>query len=172
MTNPSARPTSHRPPLDDARVGIRTKLSALWVAVMILYVYVDIFSFYKPGTIDGILVGRVWTLDITQGWALGALILMTVPTLMVVLSLTLPARAARWTNVVVATLFVIVSFGNTIGETWLYFWLGAAVEAALLVLVVRYAWSWPRGLEQAIEAQDGRAAVESINVPLPRPSSV
>ncbi len=69
---------------------------------MILYAYVDIFSFDKPGTIDGIPIGRVWTLDITQGWALGALALMAVPTLMLVLSLTLPAAAARWTNVVVA----------------------------------------------------------------------
>ena len=116
---------------------------------MFLYVYVDILGFYKPGTVDGILAGRVWTFDITQGWALGALVLMTVPILMVVLSLTLPAAAARWTNGVVASLYVLVSLGNAVGETWLFLWLGAVVEAALLLLVVRSAWTWPRSLERS-----------------------
>ena len=54
--------------------------------------YVDIFGFYKPGTIDDILVGHVWEFDISQAWALGALVLMTIPSLMVFLSLALPAR--------------------------------------------------------------------------------
>ena len=170
MTNHDARPNPQ--PLADPPVGIRTKLSALWVAVMFLYVYVDILSFYKPGTLDGILAGRVWTLDITQGWAFGAMALMTVPILMVVLSLTLPAVAARWTHIAVASLYMLVSIGNAVGETWLYLWLGAAVETAVLLLVVRYAWTWPRGLGRPTEAKDGRAAVDSLNVPRPRPSSV
>ena len=41
-------------PLADPRVPVRSTLSALWVAVMFLYVYVDILGFYKPGTVDGI----------------------------------------------------------------------------------------------------------------------
>ena len=144
------RSRSHPRQLDDPRAPVptRSKLSALWAAVMFLYAYVDILAFYKPGTIDGILAGRVWTFDITQGWALGALALMMVPTLMIVLSLTLPAGAARWANVVVASLFVLVSVGNAVGEAWLFLWLGAAAEAALLLLVVRYAWTWPRHLDR------------------------
>lgn len=54
---------------------------------MFLYVYVDILGFHKPGTIPDILIGRVWEFDITQEWALGALALMTVPILMVFLSM-------------------------------------------------------------------------------------
>ena len=132
-----------RPPrLEEVPVPTRLKLSALWVSAMFLYVYVDILFFYKPGTMEDILVGRVWEFDISQGWALGALLLMAIPSLMVVLSLTLPARAARWTNIVVGSLFVPVSIGNVIGETWAFIWFGAALEAVLLLLVVRYAWTW------------------------------
>lgn len=131
--------------LEDGPVPVRLKLMALWVSTMFLYVYVDVIAFYKPGTIDDILVGRVWEFDISQGWALGALALMTVPSLMVFLSLALPARVARWTNVVVGSLYVPVSIGNVVGETWwAFYWLGAAVEAGLLLLVVWYAWAWPR----------------------------
>ena len=72
----------------------------------------------------------------------------------------------------VASLFVMVSFANAIGETWLYFWVGAAIEAALLLLIVRYAWTWPRHLEQPAEAVGARVNPDALNVPLPRPSSV
>ena len=130
--------------LKDAPIPVRLKLAALWVSVMFLYVYVDIFGFYKPGTIDDILVGRVWEFDITQAWALGALVLMAIPILMVFLSLALPARAARWTNLIVASLYVLVSIGSAVGETWAYYWLGSVLEAALLLLIVGYAWKWSR----------------------------
>lgn len=129
---------------EEAPVTIRMKLSALWVALMFLYLYVDLFAFYKPGTIDDILIGRVWEFDITQGWALGALALMTIPSLMVYLSVTLSAAAARRANLVVAAMYTLVSIGNTAGETWAFIWLGSAVEVTLLLLIARHAWSWPR----------------------------
>ena len=53
----------------DQPVPVRTKLSALWASVMFLYVYVDIFSLYAPGTIDEILVGRVWEFDMIIRYA-------------------------------------------------------------------------------------------------------
>jgi hypothetical protein len=130
--------------LVDAQVPVRLKLSALWVTTMFLYVYVDIFGFYKPGTIEDILAGRVSEFDITQAWALGALVLLTIPSLMVFLSLALPAGVARWTNIAIAALFIAVSLGNSVGETWAFFWLGSAVEVVLLLLIIRYAWTWPR----------------------------
>jgi len=137
--------SSEQNQFEDSRMPVRQKLSALWVSTMFLYVYVDIFAFYKPGTIDDILVGRVWEFDISQAWALGALVLMTIPALMVFLSLTLPAHIARWTNIVVASLYIPISIFNVVGETWwTFYWFGAAVETVLLVLIVRYAWTWPR----------------------------
>ena len=42
--------------------------------------------------------------------------LMTIPSLMVFLSLALPASANRWTNIVVPSLFVPASILNVIGE--------------------------------------------------------
>ncbi len=134
--------------LADTPVPVRLKLSALWVSVMFLYVYVDIFNFFKPGTIEDILVGRVWVLDITPAFALGGLVLLTVPSLMIFLSLALPARQARWTNIVAASVYIPVSVGNVIGETWSFYFFGAAVETALLALVIRYAWTcWSRQVE-------------------------
>jgi hypothetical protein len=123
-------------------VPVQVRLAALWASTMFLYVYVDIFAFYKPGTIRDILRGRVWDFEITQGWALGALALMTIPSVMVALSVLLPTRANQWTNIVVGSLFILVSIGNPIGETWAFIWFGAIVEVVLLATVVRLAWRW------------------------------
>jgi hypothetical protein len=132
-------------PLEDAPVPVRTKLAGLWASVLFLYIYVDILSLYRPGVIDGILDGRVWEFDISQSWAVGALALMAVPIVMVVLSLILPARANRTANLVVATLYLAVSVSNVIGETWAYFFaLAVVLEVAVLALVLRFAWTWPR----------------------------
>lgn len=145
MINDATTGTPNRWGLEDVTVPLRMKLSALWATVMFLYVYVDLLAFFKPGTIDEILVGRVWEFDISQGWVLGAMVLMAIPALMVFLSLALPAPIARWTNVIVGSVYIPVSIFNVVGETWIYYyWFGAIVEAALLVLVVRYAWRWPR----------------------------
>jgi hypothetical protein len=64
---------------------------------------------------------------------------------MIVLSMTLPARASRTTNLIVASLYVPVTAFNAVDESWLYFYgLGIALELILLALIVRYAWTWPR----------------------------
>ena len=33
---------------------------------MFLCVYVDIIAFFKPGTIDEILVGKIWEFDVSR----------------------------------------------------------------------------------------------------------
>jgi hypothetical protein len=130
--------------LQDQRMPVRAKLAAGWVTFMFLYVYVDLLGLYLPGVVEDILVGVVWELDITQTWAVGALTLMAIPILMVVLSVTLPARANRVANLVVASVYVVVSVANVLGESWMaFFGLAAGLEIAVLALVLRTAWTWP-----------------------------
>jgi hypothetical protein len=78
---------------------------------------------------------------------------MAIPILMVVLSMTLPARANRITNLIVASLYVPVTAFNAVGESWLYFYgLGIVLELILLALIVRYAWTWPHTAPSATMA--------------------
>lgn len=60
-------------------------------------------------------------------------------------TMTLPARANRITNLVVAALFMPFTVFNVSGG--FYFWyygLGVVLELVLLALIVRWAWAWPR----------------------------
>ena len=131
-------------PLQQFKINVKLRLAALWAALMFIYLYVDLFALYKPGVIEGIIAGRVWELEITQGWALGALALMAIPSVMVFLSLALPAQANRWTNLIAGGLYVIVGIGNVIGETWAFYILGSVIEFVLLAPILWYAWRWPR----------------------------
>lgn len=152
MRTPQAHPApEHRPsqqPLEELRMPVQAKLAAAWTSFMFLYVYVDILAFYKPGVVDDILVGVVWEFDISQTWAITALTLLAIPILMVVLSMTLPARANRATNLVVASIQVPFAAFNALGEvgkSWMYFYLlGVALELIVLVFILRSSWTWPR----------------------------
>lgn len=134
--------------LDNPPIPVQAKLAAAWTSFMFLYVYVDILAFYKPGTVDDILVGVVWEFDITQTWAITALTLLAIPIFMVVLSMTLPARANRITNLIVASVQVPFAAFNAVGqvgESWMYFYVvGVALEVILLAFILRSAWTWPR----------------------------
>jgi hypothetical protein len=130
--------------LEDIKVHVKLKLAGLWASFMFMCVYVDVIGFYRPGVIEEILTGFMWKFEITQTVLLSAIVLMTIPSLMVFLSLALPARANRWTNIVVASLFVPASIFNVIGSPWVfYFWFAVIIEVALLSLAIRYAWTWP-----------------------------
>jgi hypothetical protein len=129
--------------LEDVKINIKIKLSALWATVMFIYLYVDVFGFFKPGIIEDAIAGKVWKFQITQVWLLGVIILMTIPSLMVFLSLVLPVKANRWTNIIVGILYIVVTLGMTIGESYAFYIFGSIVEAVLLLLIVVYAWKWP-----------------------------
>jgi hypothetical protein len=52
--------------LEDTKVSTKVKISAIWVAILFIFAYVDIFAFYKPGMIAGIQAGKVFMFQITQ----------------------------------------------------------------------------------------------------------
>ena len=139
--------------LEDQPIPVRAKLAAAWTSFMFLYAYVDILNFFTPGVIEDILDGRVFEFDLSQTFSTTALTLVAIPILMVVLSMTLPARANRITNLIVASLYIPITAFNAVGESWLYFYgLGIALELILLALILRYAWTWPRTAPSATMA--------------------
>ena len=139
--------------LENLRIPVQAKLAAAWTSFMFLYVYVDIIAFFKPGTIDEILVGNIWEFDVSQTLLTAFLALMAIPIFMVVLSMTLPARANRATNLIVASVQVPYAAFNVVGESWTYFYgLGVALEVIVLALILRYAWTWPRTAPSATMA--------------------
>ncbi len=126
--------------LEDLRV--KMKLAALWASMMFFYIYVDFFGLHMPGHLQNILAGKVFVFDITQLFLLTGLVLTTIPALMIFLSVALPAKVNRWTNIIVAAVWIPYTLFNLVGEFWLHMVYGAVVEVILQLLIIRYAWKW------------------------------
>ncbi|WP_276373937.1 DUF6326 family protein [Chryseolinea sp. H1M3-3] len=130
--------------LEDIKVSLKLKLAALWASLMFLYIYADYFHLYMPGKVEDIQAGRVFEFGITQGFLLAALASMTIPALMIFLSVALPAKVNRWVNIIIAGVFIPYTLFNLAGEAWMHMVFGAVVEVILLCLIIRYVWKWPR----------------------------
>jgi len=137
-------------------LDVKIILSALWVARMLTGFVGDVLKFYKPGMVEQILAGKVDGMPLTEGFLMAAAIIFVLPVFMVFLSLTLPDKANRWSNIILAILF----FGlNLIGELptyeYAYRTFLVVVEMMFLALIVWYAWKWPNS---KLNTQNGQTS--------------
>ena len=118
-------------------VDTRIILSGLWVALMLTYLLGDVLRIFagdfKPGEILG--------MQPTQVMWLGIAVLMLIPIVMVVLTLTLKYPAIRWANIIVAIFFVVFNlFGLPYPSAYDNFLI--IVSFVFNALTVWYAWKW------------------------------
>ena len=133
----NARATT-APPIDT-----RLKIAALWTSLLFIFAYVDIFAFFRADILQGALAGKVAVFTVDQSFLLLTTIYVIIPSLMISLSLILPPRANRLTNIIVAAVYALTILGSCIGEVWIYYWLGSLTEVLLLLVIIRYAWEMP-----------------------------
>ncbi len=130
--------------LEDFKVHVKLKLAVLWASFMFHYIYVDYFALYMPGKLNDILAGKVFVFDISWKFLIIALVSVSIPALMMILSVVLQAKVNRWVNMITALVYVPYTLFNLAGEAWPHMIYGAAVEVIVLALIIRYAWKWPR----------------------------
>ena len=128
--------------MEEVRISVKIKLSALWGALMFLYIYADILSLYRPGKLEAALAGRMGPFSVTQGSLFTAALLMLIPAVMVFGSLALKPRVGRWVNIVLGVLYTAVNVSNLVGETWAFYILFGLAEVALTLLIAWTAWQW------------------------------
>ena len=130
--------------LEDVKINVKLKISALWIAMLFTFAYVDIFSLQRPGIIQGIMAGKMSVFQINQVFLFFTTLYILIPSMMVFLSLVLNPKVNRWTNIIVSMLYIVSILGSCIGEIWAYYIFGSIVESLLLSLVIWYAWKWPK----------------------------
>ena len=79
---------------------VRIILSGLWVALMLTYLLGDVLRIFAGDFKAGEMMG----MQATQAMFFGGAILMLIPIVMVVLSLTLKYPAIRWVTIIAAIL--------------------------------------------------------------------
>ena len=133
-----------RAALEDLKIHVRFKLSALWAAVMFCYIYGDYFSLFESGRLKGMMTGKTSAFGMAnQGVLVGVALLMAIPSVMIFLSLTVRPVLNRWLNLIFGSVFTAIMLVTMLGAWPFYIALGV-VEVALTVSIVCYAWRWPR----------------------------
>jgi len=113
-------------------------LSALWIALMLTYLWGDVLRIYAGDFKAGEILGK----QLTQIQWLGIAILMVIPIIMVMLSLILPYPVNRWTNIIVALFFFVFNIIGlpTYPSSFDKFLI--IVGLGFNVMTVWYAWNW------------------------------
>ena len=114
--------TSNSTIFEDVRIGVRLKISALWIAMLFLFAYGDIFGFFAPGQIEKVIGGEISGIEITQVFLFAVSVYIAIASVMIFLSLVLKPRVNRWTNIVLPIWYIVSIVASTVGETAAYFW--------------------------------------------------
>lgn len=122
--------------------SIQLKLAALWTSFMFFYIYVDYFHLYMPGMLQDVQQGKVYLFDITSSFIFIAMVSVSIPALMIFLSVFLEKKWNRWINGVVAVLYIPYTLFNLVGEVWLHMVYAAGMEVLLLSLILYHVWRW------------------------------
>jgi hypothetical protein len=131
--------------LEDPRIYVKQKLAALWTAVMFCFIYADILAFYDPWLLEEIGKGNMGPLGpITQKLKLAVAVWMSIPAIMIFLSLTLKATINRIANAVTGSLFTLVTVATFIMGPSAYYVYFGLLEILLTSLIVLSALQWPR----------------------------
>jgi hypothetical protein len=133
-----------RQSLVENKVDTKLIIMSAWIAVMFLYIYCDIYSLYRPGTIDSILKGKVGFLDISQMSLFWTGVLMVIPSMMIFISTLAVARVNRIINLAISPIYVLVNIGNLVGETWGYYYLFGLIELGMVIIIFIMSLRWPR----------------------------
>ncbi len=157
MTRASASIARQEPP-----ISVQARLAAAWTSLMFLVIYIDYFHLYQPGEIDLIRSGVIFDFAISGALMSVFFVIIAIPALMVLLSMALPARANRATNLVIAALYIPIMVFNAAGATgeWAFYYaLTIGVEVLILVYILRSAWTWTRARSTAVtDAAAGRVS--------------
>ena len=116
---------------------VKIILSALWVSTMLTYLLGDVLRIFA----GDFKAGEIGGMQPTQVMWLGIAVLMLIPIVMVVLTLTLKYPAIRWANIIVAIFFVVFNLAG-LPYPGAYDNFLIIVGFVFNALTVWYAWNW------------------------------
>ncbi len=121
----------------------RKLFSALWLFAILNYLYCDVLSHMDPDVLRQLLSGHVGGMEMTQGFLLGASVLMEIPIAMVLLARYLAPRASRWANMAAGVFMTVVQAASLfVGEPTLYYAFFSVIEMATTASIFWLALRW------------------------------
>jgi len=118
-------------------------LSTIWIFVAFNYLYCDVVSLMDSELLKQYLTGKVNGMEFSQGFLLGAAILVEIPIAMVLLSRVLKYRFNRWANIIAGVIMTLVQAASLFaGTPAMYYVFFSVIEITSTILIVWFAWNW------------------------------
>lgn len=119
---------------------LTSKISTLWVVVMINMAFADILSFMDPEFLSQVATGAVDGIEITPMFLLLAAVFIEIAIVMIYLTQVLSPRAARIANIVAVVITILfVVGGGSLKPHYIFF---ASVEVIAMIKIGYLAWTW------------------------------
>lgn len=131
--------------LENPKINIKIKLSALWASATFCYLYGDYFELYTPDKVNSLITGD--NIMDSPTTLLIASIILAIPSVMVAASIILKSKINRILNIVFGILFTImmVAIGIMSTDEWYLFYVFLAfLESIITAFIVWNAWKWPK----------------------------
>ena len=114
---------------------MKTRLSALWLFAMLTYTYGDVVTLMDPV--------KHGSIQLTEGFLLGASIFMMIPITMVLLSRILRYRSNRWASIITGTIMTVSLILTLFAAVpTMYYVFFSVIEITCTSLIVWFAWKW------------------------------
>ncbi|TWI85746.1 hypothetical protein IQ13_0914 [Lacibacter cauensis] len=131
--------------LEEFRLHVRMKLSALWTGVMFCYIYGDYFGLYVPGKVQGLLNND--NMLNSPGNLFTAALLLAVPALMIFLSLMLKPKLCKALNIGVGIFFTLFTLAVGIASmpgSYIFYTVYSFMESIITSVIIYQAFKWPK----------------------------
>jgi hypothetical protein len=125
-------------------IDVRLKLSLLWIFLLLNMAYADILSLMDATSpIRNIIAGA----PLPSGGLLAGALVMETSIMMILLSHVLKRNTNRWVNIIIGVFNIlpIVTGGHG-----LYYLLFASIEVVSILLIIWFAWKWPKPEAKAV----------------------
>jgi len=120
--------------MDDVRII----LSGLWIALMLTYLLGDVMRIFAGDFTSG----KIGNMQISQSMLVFMALIMLLPIIMLILSLTLNYPMIRWVTIIIAIFLFVFNIVGLPGYPGMYDKFLIVVGLVFNALTVWYAWTW------------------------------
>lgn len=129
----------------------KVKISVLWLFATVAEVVGVVLATMEPGFLQNFMeTGELDGMKVGPEVLLVLAVLFLVMLVMAFLSLTLKDKANRWSNIIVAAVFLALTIPDLFGFlTWEKAYVGLITSSAIVAkgLIIWYAYKWPKQKE-------------------------
>lgn len=124
-------------------IDTKVLFSTLWIFTLLNYLYCDLVGLMDTNLLKQYFTGTVNGMQMTQGFLIGAAILMEIPIAMILLSRILKYRANRWANIIAGIIMTLVQITTLFTSApTIYYLFFSIIEIATTAYIVWASWKW------------------------------